>query len=120
MGLFGDLFDDVYEDGLHISRWGNRNKRSEGNYKNGKKEGLWTVWYENGLIKYEMTYKDGKPNGRCTNFNNGQKNEEGNLKNGLKEGLWTEWDICGRKTEKHYKNGKLIKSSDNRYSGLIG
>ena len=83
MGLFGDLFDDVYEDGLHISRWGNRNKRSEGNYKNGKKEGLWTGWYENG-----------------------QKRTKSNWRNGKREGLSTWWDENGvKEIEKNHKNG---------------
>ena len=32
----------------------------EGSYKDGKKDGLYTKWYENGQKMFEVTYKDGK------------------------------------------------------------
>ena len=31
-----------------------------GKMKNGKKDGLWTSWYENGQKKEEVTFKDGE------------------------------------------------------------
>ena len=31
----------------------------EGSYKDGKRDGLWTWWYENGQKMYEKTFKDG-------------------------------------------------------------
>ena len=34
----------------------------EGNYKNDKKEGLWTWWYENGQKRLEGNFMDGKLN----------------------------------------------------------
>jgi antitoxin component YwqK of YwqJK toxin-antitoxin module len=37
----------------------NRKKRYESTYKDGKKDGLWTDWYENGQKRYEGTWKDG-------------------------------------------------------------
>ena len=38
----------------------------EGSYKDGKREGKWTEWYKNGLKEYECTYKDGKRDGLLT------------------------------------------------------
>ena len=32
----------------------------EGTYKEGKKDGLWTYWYENGQKMEEETFKDGE------------------------------------------------------------
>ena len=37
-----------------------RQKKSEGTYKNGKKDGLFTWWYVNGKKEYEGTYKNGR------------------------------------------------------------
>ena len=35
-------------------------KKEETNYKDGKKDGLWNWWYENGQKEAELIYKDGK------------------------------------------------------------
>ena len=59
----------------------------EGDYKDGKKDGLWTYWYENGQKKREENYKGDKRNG-----------------------LWTWWDEDGNVTDTEtYKNGKLVQ-----------
>ena len=56
-------------------------KELKGNFKNGKKEGLWTEWYRNGQKSFEGTYKDGKSDGLGTEwFENGQKKYEGTIK----------------------------------------
>ena len=61
----------------------NGQKRIEGNYKDGKADGLETVWYENGQKMSESNFKDGKPNGIVTGwYINGQKKWEGNWKEG--------------------------------------
>ena len=46
----GIVFDTVYNGQL---KW-------EGNYKDGKSEGLWKVYYENGQLEWEVNYKDGE------------------------------------------------------------
>ena len=45
---------------------------SEGNFKDGKKEGLWKEYYESGNLKREGNYKDGVKFGlwKCY-YNNG-------------------------------------------------
>ena len=54
-----------------------------GKMKNGKKDGLWTSWYENGQKESEETFKDGKRDGLGTWwYENGQKKEEVTFKGG--------------------------------------
>ena len=54
--------------------------------KKKKLDGLWTMWYENGQMREEGTYKDGE-----------------------KDGLWTKWHDYGSKMyEETYKDGHKI------------
>ena len=55
----------------------NGQKFSELTFKDGKKDGLGTEWYENGQKSAEGTYKDGEEDGLETYwYKNGQKMEE--------------------------------------------
>ena len=71
-------------------------------YKNGKRDGLFTSWYEDGEVDWEI-------DGLSTElYKNGQKWEEGTYKDGKKDGLWTGWYKNGQKfQEETYKDGKL-------------
>ena len=61
----------------------NGNKQSQGNYKDGKLDGLYIEWYENGQKRLEGTNIDGTPDGLGTLlYENGQKNWEGTYKDG--------------------------------------
>lgn len=87
--------------------WSEGMPRSQGALKNGKKEGLWTWWYEQrywgkiGQKEEEGTYKNGKKEGLWTKWYYGrdQKKEEGTYENGYKTGVWTEWYENGLKKE---------------------
>ena len=74
-----------------------------------KLEGLHTGWYENGQKKEEITYKNGKRNGKWTLwYENGQKKLEGHYETNRAEGKWTEGDENGRiMEEQYYKMGEL-------------
>ena len=63
--------------------------------EDGKEDGLYTEWYENGQKKTEGTYKDGELDGkRIWWYENGQKQCEGTYKDGeLIEKI--EWDEDG-------------------------
>ena len=70
-------------------------KKIEGTIKDGKRDGLWTEWHENGMKKRETTYKDGKEDGLVKSWwsNRGLKEkiyyEDGKV-------FWDEyWDIDG-------------------------
>jgi len=57
--------------------------KEEFNYKDGKKDGLWAEWYENGQQKLEINYKDGKEDGLRTEwYENGKKKLETKSKDG--------------------------------------
>tara|TARA_B100001964_G_scaffold195917_1_gene220210 strand:- start:332 stop:1225 length:894 start_codon:yes stop_codon:yes gene_type:complete len=109
--------------------WYNGLVRGLEQYKDGKKDGLTTRWYENGQKSREGNNKDGKlmtaaywkPNGeKCPHSNvkngngvwiryyeNGQKWREENWKDSKIDGLWTEWHENGQKeSEGNYKAGK--------------
>ncbi len=51
---------------------------------NGRREGVFTTWHDNG-----------------------KKSKGGTYKNGKKEGVWTVWRY-GKKSEEKYKGGKRI------------
>jgi antitoxin component YwqK of YwqJK toxin-antitoxin module len=69
--------------------------------------GLYSLWYPNGIKKYEVTYKKGKKNGHETQWDAfGYKVREADFKNDLKSGLEIFWVGNGtKKREALYKNG---------------
>jgi len=102
------------ENHLHgpVTAWHeNGQKEGEGNFKDGKPDGLITRWYENGQKKKEENYKDGNEDGLHTSwYENGQKMEEENYKDGKWHGLQIGWyedgTEAGRRT---FKNGEPVR-----------
>jgi len=102
--------DDIIErDSVHYKKYSDELVNGEvfkmfgskkvplGLMKEGKKDGKWTDWYENGQKSFEQTYKDGELDGLYTAwYKNGQKREEETYKDGENDGLSTVW----------YKNGQ--------------
>jgi antitoxin component YwqK of YwqJK toxin-antitoxin module len=72
-------------------------KGIELNMKNGKNDGLFTIFYmQNGQKREEQTWKDGKPDGlRTFWYENGKKEKEGTYKDGKIDGLWTYYNEDG-------------------------
>ncbi|MDK1024207.1 MAG: hypothetical protein QGD92_08255 [Gammaproteobacteria bacterium] len=59
--------------------------RIEIHYKNGKKDGSSTSWYETGKVRMQSSYKDGKRDGRWVKWNaNGQIQFQKMYKNGMR------------------------------------
>ena len=82
----------------------------EGYYKNGKQDGKWTNWYENGQKAVEGTYKDGKADGKWTEwYETGQKKGEGTYKDGTLTGF-SEYELS-------YVTVKELKGIDIRKPG---
>jgi antitoxin component YwqK of YwqJK toxin-antitoxin module len=91
--------------GVFVGWHDNGRKWSEGNYKDGKKDGkkdgTYTVWYDNGQKKSERNYKDGKKDGKSTEWDKyGRKHFEVNYKDGKKNGKSTEWFLLSEKTHR--------------------
>ncbi len=58
-------------------------RKIETTWKDGKEDGLYTSWYDNGQKKWETTYKDGQMDGLATVwYYNGQRKEEDTYKDG--------------------------------------
>jgi len=77
------------------------------NFKDGKKEGLETMWLKNGKKWKENNYTDGKLEHTIEFYGNGKKLRENNYKDGKKEGVQTSWYTSGHKRkEEYYINGK--------------
>jgi antitoxin component YwqK of YwqJK toxin-antitoxin module len=89
--------------------WDNGKLKIETHYKNGKQEGLETWWYKSGEKKQEMHWKNGKKDElRKSWYKSGKKKSVGKFKNGNSEGLDTSWYESGRKSdEHHWENGEL-------------
>jgi hypothetical protein len=73
-------------------------KQVEATYRDGKREGLQTLWTDYGQKRRETTYRDGKREGLQTEwYDNGKKKEEATYRDGKNEGLYTWWYPNGQK-----------------------
>ncbi|MGZ4035335.1 MAG: toxin-antitoxin system YwqK family antitoxin [Bacteroidia bacterium] len=92
-----DNRDSVIKDGEYIERYKNGVIKIKGEMKNGKREGLWKSWYEDGTPWSETTFKAGLKNGPTgTWYENGIKRYEGFYTNDVESGNWMYWDEKGR------------------------
>ena len=63
---------------------------------NGKREGKWTYWFQNGNKWTEAEFVDGLQHGEQTVYHeNGQTYYKGNLENGIRVGEWSFFDEGG-------------------------
>jgi antitoxin component YwqK of YwqJK toxin-antitoxin module len=102
------------KDGKMVNRtewkwYKNGQKWSEGNWENGKVNGLWTYWYENGQKNFEGTYKNGLKDGPWMSwYDNGQKFYEESYKNDKRDGTFKGWYQNGtQSSERTYSDGKV-------------
>jgi antitoxin component YwqK of YwqJK toxin-antitoxin module len=99
---------ELYSGKVFKNHMGGEKKFEGCSYKDGKKDGLWTEWYENGQKEWERTYINGRIEGLYSIwYNNGQKECSGNIKDQRYNGIWTFWDKDGVKYE-----GKMIREGD--------
>ena len=103
-GVFYEKFKDVPFSGeADQGAW-------RGVLKNGKFEGPWVIYYENGRLWYKGAYKNGKQEGPWLWYHdNGQLWSEGAYKNGKFEGPWVAYREDGTKVEVSsgiYRNDK--------------
>ena len=88
---------ETIKDGLHESFYKNGQLKFRGNFKNGKRDGLWKIFYSksdnnpfilHGPINTRKNYKNGQRDGLVENFNkNGQLGGRTNYINGKLHGL---------------------------------
>ncbi len=81
----------------------NHQKQYEGEFRNNKKDGRWTVWYNNGKVWSEGDFKNGVAHGERLNYyENGQLHIEGQYTDGKMSGTWITYD----------ENGKVMSETD--------
>jgi len=94
--------------------------KSEGHWKDGKFHGIQNIWHRNGQPWWERSWKDGKKDGICRGLNeNGQLWWEQHWKDGKEDGIEQCWYENGQlHWERHWKDGK--KDSIQREWNLDG
>ena len=109
-GLSYELGESKPFTGKAVDHYENGQKKSEENYRGGKRDRLSVEWYEHGQKWKEANYKDGELDGLWVNWNkNGQKKSEKNYKAGKLDGLWVRWHENGQKIgEWNFKDGVRI------------
>ncbi|HVS92974.1 MAG TPA: hypothetical protein VHE59_13115 [Mucilaginibacter sp.] len=84
---------------------------TEGSYKDGKKQGRWTDYFISGKIQQEANYKDDVLNGAYCRYNDDQTTMalSGGYAHGLREGKWEIFSSAGKlmATEKYHR-GKMV------------
>jgi len=109
-------------DGWFRRYWENGNLRYEWYFKDGKQDGVSKSWWPNGDIKNKQNYKNGKLHGPLKGrYEDGQLSGIRDFKNGKRDGLWTDYYKSGQKWyEGTYNNGKEISSKYWNRDGSIG
>jgi len=85
---------------------------SKGTFKNGKIDGNWIGYYDNGQLNYKTTFNKLKMEGASVHYHkNGQLWSKGNFKYGEREGAWVDYNKDGTVVKRFtgiFKNGKKI------------
>ncbi len=102
-----------YIDGLEDSAWVYLlgDVKVEGSFKDGKRDGMWKYYYDNGILSFEGKFVDDNQDGKHSYYwNNGKLREEGYYIMGKREGEWYKFNYDGTLfLTTSYKNGIEIK-----------
>jgi antitoxin component YwqK of YwqJK toxin-antitoxin module len=117
----GKVFAEAKTQGgkLNFVRYSSyRNKIREGQLVNGKEEGTWKFYYENGALQYEMPFSKGKENGKMTYYyKNGKINYLAYFVDGEREGFYQSFHMNGKlETEGYYSKGERYGPWDYYYA----
>ena len=109
-------------DGWFRLYWENGNLRYEWYFKDGKQDGESKAWWPNGNIKSKRNYKDGKFDGlRNSWYEDGQVAGIRDYKYGKKDGLWTDYYKSGKVwMKKTYESGNCISEEYWNADGSVG
>jgi antitoxin component YwqK of YwqJK toxin-antitoxin module len=114
-GSFNEKSDISMDDGLMKEYYNNGNIKLEYNFKNGKKNGVQKKWFDNNQISIIYNYNNGNLTGLQKKwYKNGQIKSEMNYYNNILDGIYKYWYSNGQiKFVKNYKNGNLIEILEN-------
>ncbi|HJO09151.1 MAG TPA: hypothetical protein QGH16_04825 [Verrucomicrobiota bacterium] len=101
-------------DGQFVDHHDNGNKSVEGEFVNGKQQGVWTFYHENGNRYRTGNYVDSRANGQWTFWRaDGSKWSEQTYANGQLNGFETRWHPNGEKqSESTWQGGKTIETKE--------
>ena len=113
-------WDDLEErDGLYYKKFtevpftGKTTGENQGSFRNGKKDGPWVRYHENGQLWSKGIYKDGDRDGSWVWFHdNGQLLSKGIYKDGERDGPWVSYNEDGtvwKFLTGTYKDGVKVK-----------
>jgi len=112
-------FDLVQREGLYYKKStevpfsGTVTGRYQGKIKNGKRDGPWFRYHENGQLRFKGTFKNAKRVGPWVSYHeNGQLSSKGPYKNGRREGPWVinlDDGTVVKFLTGTYKDGKKVK-----------
>jgi antitoxin component YwqK of YwqJK toxin-antitoxin module len=79
-----------------------------GEYRAGKRDGAWKLWYDGGGVMATLSYSDDRAHGALLRFfENGQKSAQGECRAGAPEGVWRRyWPNGTVEVESTFKDGK--------------
>jgi len=85
---------------------------SEGHYKNGVRDGKWTRYYINGLVKASYNYLDGNFNGEQIDYHqNGKKEDRFEFQSRKTRRILQEFYVTGNKLKEGWNSTTLHNSS---------
>lgn len=95
--MFIEKKDSLIQSGEYIKHFKNGGIEIRGFMKDGKREGEWKSFYEDGSPWSETTYIDGKKNGKTSAwYPNKKKRYEGFYSKDKESGKWMFWDENGK------------------------
>ena len=112
----GVTMDDLVErNGLYYEKFtnvpftGTTTGKIQGSFKNGKEDGPWVRYHDNGQLAGEGTYKDGEKDGPWVHYwDNRGLWHKGSYKDGQNDGPWIEyWENGQLHWEGTFKDGKM-------------
>ncbi len=108
---------EAVKHGTFTAWYDNGRKLLQGEYVNGKAEGLWTRWHQSGKLKSTFHDKGGEFHGVLTQYyEKGQTLRTGSYVDGKEEGVFRVWWEDGAlKIEEYYQDGELEGVSRNYY-----
>lgn len=103
--VFTSKTDSIIGDGEYVKYYKSGVVEIRGTMKDGKREGLWKSWYEDGSPWSETNFANGKKNGRTISwYDNEVKRYEGFYIDDKESSTWTFWDEQGNiQSVKEYK-----------------
>jgi len=107
-------YEGGIKQGMSVSYYPTGQTAQELKWNNGIKDGAWKQYFDNGIIKLQAIFKNGKLHGDYRVYHsNGKTYVEGQYNNGLMDGPWKYYDEKGElKIEAVYSNGKLIEGEE--------